>query len=471
MAAPPPYVAAEVWYVDAVGRLHESLTKRYPPEVVAGMILDANGHRMLPVQRRLLHRAAAAPAARYSSMPDDFAGPVAATHKVRMLMKLFGKDLSDDAVARMAADPWMLVAQLSFLSGFVGWMPGTDFRVRLNRQQRTDNGVPFPARRYRKLVRQMRRTLAQAEALKQQVLLHHMRVVGQSGLAYSITEEEMRADPDAACFVAYWTARKNRRREFTLAGRDNPFDVIAEMLYARCEVRGAATDWWMLARVYPRPAALARIGQDRLGELLGQWVALMRLTADRLEDLHRQWPADFDHTRMVVRPGMDLSTWNAVAQAYNAARAGWLACLETAGAVRLLNAVCPGKAMRLMAADLVSWHTAPGSVVDPQTAVWAALPKPWDVLNGTACPARTVELVCNESGVDPRATGWTAAAQHGGQVADWKPTPELVHGVEVTDPLWAGLLRRAGVFSGRPLTTDDAAVAGAYLTEHTGSKP
>jgi hypothetical protein len=33
----------------------------------------------------------------------------------------------------------------------------------------------------------------------------------------------------------------------------------------------------------------------------------------------------------------------------------------------------------------------------------------------------------------------------------WAPTPELVHGVQVSSPALALALRKAGVFSGRPL--------------------
>lgn len=34
------------------------------------------------------------------------------------------------------------------------------------------------------------------------------------------------------------------------------------------------------------------------------------------------------------------------------------------------------------------------------------------------------------------------------------PTPELVHGVSIADPVWASLLRRAGVFSGKHIKPD-----------------
>lgn len=457
--------------MDVFDRLHQTLDARPTPEAVASLIREAlrfgsGFSRLLPVQDRILRRAAQSPAGGYSSMHDDFERPVAADHKVRTLLALFDKQLPDDVVRRMAEDPWLLHGQLAFLSGFLGWMPGAHPATSrsLNREQRAAIGVDIPRRRYRKLVRQMRRTDRRAWDLKRQVMLRQMVLVGRSGLAYSITVDEMRADPDAAAFVAYWTAQRNRRRQFSLAGRDNPFDQIAEMLFARCQTRGADTDWWMIARVYPVPEVLARLDQDRLGQLMAHWFGFMRLAADRMRDLAAAWPDDFDRSTMVVRRGMDSSTWNTVAQAYNAARAAWINVVDAAGARSVLTAVCPGKAMRLMAGDLAAWHDRQtGSTADPQTRVWASLPAPWDAIDGTVpCTSAMVKRHCHQQGVDPSLSGWIAPAFTGGPAADWKPTPELVHGVEVTDPLWAGLLRRSGVFSGRPLDADGRQVAAGY---------
>jgi hypothetical protein len=155
---------------------------------------------------------------------------------------------------------------------------------------------------------------------------------------------------------------------------------------------------------------------------------------------------------MIVKRGMDSSTWNTVAQAYNTARAGWINTLSASGALGLLDVACPGKVMRLMAADLAYWHKSTGSDVDPNTLAWAELPLPWDVLNGTVeSTRRQVAEACVRSGLDPRKSGWTDSRATGA-VAVFKPTPELVHGVSVVDPVWAGLLRRAGVFSGKHLT-------------------
>lgn len=476
--------------------LHRSLDARLTPEAVCKLILDVPGVALMPAQRRVLQRAAGSRAAVYSSMADDFERPEPAVHKVRVLLELLAQDgvlgtlvkgdVTPEMVAQLAGDPWRLLGQLRILAPFVGWYPGRDFQSRMNRQQRAGDQLGLSKRKYNRLVRHLVRTEGRAVRLQQQILLRQLVMVGRSGLAYSITLDEMRADPIGACFVAYWVAQRNRRRQFTLDGRDNPFDTIAQALLDRCVAAPAGTvDWWMIARAYPQPVVVARLDDARRGQLMGDWFGFMRLAAEMLRGQYDSWPVRdvepvvpddmwsarpglmpsresrggrtekvVDRKTMIVRAGVDSSTWNTLAQAYNAARSGWLNCVGAAGALEVLDAACPGKVMRLMAADLAYYHRQQGGGLDPQTQVWAALPLPWEALAGDEeCTADTVEWACRGEGVDPHATGWTAPRQVGA-VAEWKPTPELVHGVEVADPLWAGLLRRAGVFSGKGVNED-----------------
>ena len=39
----------------------------------------------------------------------------------------------------------------------------------------------------------------------------------------------------------------------------------------------------------------------------------------------------------------------------------------------VLDQMCPGKVLRLMAADVAFWHRAVGGGLEPDTAVWAEL--------------------------------------------------------------------------------------------------
>lgn len=446
--------------INALEELHATLDARARPEEVADLILSVIGDRLTRPERNLLGRAARHSWWRrgsYSSMTADFSRPVGADRQVATLARLFAQDADDltDAVL----DPVELRRIAAGAGELIGWAPDqANFRTdRLSRTQRSAAGVDLPKRQYNRRWRFLVRLSAKIDRLDTELRKRDLMLVGRSGLAADITLDRFRADPGAACFVAYFVARRNLRREFSLSGRTNPFDEIADLLYRRC-VADPDTDWWMVSRGYPVPEVVARLSAQERGELLGRWFALMRGAA---EILQRCWDPTVERSEMIVRRGMDSSTWNTVAQAYNTARAGWLSAIAASGAERMLDAACPGKVMRLMAADLAAWHRSTGGTVDPDTRVWAALPLPWQVLSGEAgCTRQTVEQVCRHYRVDPHARGWTAPRQ-AGRVVAFEPTPELVHGVSIADPVWAALLRRAGVFSGKHIRDDyRAALAG-----------
>ncbi|MFI7416341.1 hypothetical protein [Nonomuraea sp. NPDC049684] len=439
--------------------LHRSLDRRMRPEDVADLISLALDGSLSSPERLTLDRAATRSQRRrghVSSMTEEFVRPRGGGQQLAAVARLF---THPEWTVRNADDPVSL-AEVARLAGQeIGWSPDrADYKYdRLNRAARRESGIDLPKRQYNRRFRALGRLSAKSAKLSDGQELRRLVLVGRGGFAAGISWDRFAADPDAACFVAYFTARRNLRRQFALHGKDNPFDDVARTLLARCE-KNPDTDWAMIALVYAKPSVLARLSDADRGEMLGAWYAVMRQCAQRLE---KAWPArPPDRQSMVVRRGDDSSTWNTVAQAYNAARAGWLACLQSMDALPLLDAACPGKAMRLMAADLAWWHQRTGGGLNPDTKVWAALPLPWEVLSGrVTCTRADVERACREAGLDPAESGWTAGPA-GHRVARFAPTPELVHGVTIADPVWASLLRRAGVFSGRrirPDLADDAA--------------
>ena len=422
------------------------------PETVARIITgdpDAAGY-FTAGEMVLLRRVAAARSPRWvSSMPEDFERPPDASAQIRAALGVFGATVNGD-LAGIAADPARIAVLVDQLGGPLGWRHGMDWK-----RDRLTEGPPPRRRGPAGLGGAPRPTtstsgscgtwktnaqrMAHAQAFRRLVL------TGRSGFAVDIPAGRFTACPDAAAFIAYWVARKNRRRVFSLEGKENPMDHLAAALLERCK-RSPDTDWAMIAQVWAQPEALQRLSDEDRGVLAGQWWRVMR---DCSAELAGAWPQDADRLSMIVRRGMDSSTWNMMAQAYNAARAGWLNCTSLSGAGALTAPFLPGKVMRLMAADLAWWHRASGGDVDPDTKAWARLPFPWDVINGLAvCTRADVEAACAEAGVDPAARGWTAPHAPG-DVAVFTPTPELVHGVAIGDPQWAGLLRRAGVFSGK----------------------
>ncbi|WP_090939407.1 hypothetical protein [Nonomuraea jiangxiensis] len=428
--------------------LHGSLDRRYRPEDVAVLVLRALEGRLTRRERVVLQRAArhsSRGAGGFSSMSSDYARPVGGARQVAAATRMFGQSGEVDP-----DDPESLLEFAATVGRSIEWVPSrTDFLAdRLNREARDAAGMDLSKRQYNRRFRMLRRLAAKAGTLAVERDKRRLLIVGVTGFAAEVPLERFAADVDAACFVAYYTARRKLRREFSLAGRDNPFDEIAALLLDRCTSR---SDWWLIAQARTTPDVLARLSEEERGTLLGRWSSVLRHSASMLRE---RWRHDTDRETMTVRRGDDSTTWNNLAVAYNAARAGWLACLSAMGALELLEASCPGKIMRLMAADLAAWHHATGGGVDPNTKVWAALPPPWEVLDGTATSTRAdVEAACRAAGLDPAASGWTTPAPPRA-TAVFRPTPELVHGVTVADPVWAAVLRRAGVFSGRQVKED-----------------
>jgi hypothetical protein len=437
----------------ALVELHRSLDRRYRPEDVADLVLRVLDGRLSRRERAVLEAAAKHSMRRqggFSSMSDDYARPVGGARQIAAANRLFEQDVEADP-----DDPAALLAFAARTGRQLRWVPErSDFLAdRLNRQARDAAGLDLSKRQYNRRFRMLRRVAAKASTLGVEQDKRRLLLVGVAGFATDIPLRRFTADADAACFVAYYTARRKLRREFSLAGRENPFDRIAEMLLDRCTHGG---DWWMIAQVRAAPDVLDHLSDQERGRLLGQWSAVMRYSADLLR---ARWKSGTDRTSMIVRRGDDSTTWNNLAVAYNSARASWLACLHSLTAQDLLDIVCPGKVMRLMAADLAAWHRGTGGDVDPDTKVWAALPPPWEVIDGTAaCTRADVAAACRTAGLDPVKSGWTAPARKR-KVAEFRPTPELVHGVSIADPVWAALLRRAGVFSGKQVRPDLAADA------------
>ncbi|MGW6446087.1 hypothetical protein [Lentzea sp. NPDC055074] len=345
-------------------------------------------------------------------------------------------------------DPVSVLEFASLVGAEISWDPDrTDFlHDRLNRDARATAGIELSKRQYNRRFRMLRRLAAKADRLDRMIVTRDVTLLAAAGFVDAIDRDRFRADVDAACFIAYYTARRKKRREFTLQGRDNAFDEVAAALFRRCRL-ASGTDWAMIALAHPTEEVLGHLTPAELGDLIGRWSAATRAAATVLGDLWHE--NDFDQANMVVRRGHDSSTWNTFARAYNAARAGWIACLDAAGAVDLLAGAWPGKAMRLMAADLAWWHRNSGGDLHSDTDVWAALPLPWDVLDGSAtCTRADVEHACRRLEMDPARSGWSAPPARGA-VARSRPTPELVHGVAVADPVWGMALRRAGVYSGK----------------------
>ncbi|MFT2017404.1 hypothetical protein ACMA1D_16420 [Streptomyces sp. 796.1] len=441
--------------------LHASLTQRKRPEDVARLIQELHAARGTTLD--VATGAALAAAAEhslsnlwhgYTSMLEDFARPVGAQRQLARATSLFAS-VSELPVSA-GDDPDQIEAVIRRAGEEIGRAYGQNHFAadRLNRAARTAAGLgEMSKRQYNKRFRLLRRMEAKLARLIHQ---HHCREVtmtGKGALAHTLSYELFAADADSAAFIAYLTARGYMRSVFTNGRQRQVYDEVAEALFNRLRAAPERACWYAVAHAYPTTEVLARVSDQDLTRLLVRWNQVLRQVADLLEGIWNRRP--LERNTMIVRRGDDSTTWNQAAQSWNTARAHWLALLEELGQYEILDRFCPGKVPRLMAADVVGWHSMSGGEdgsgdgLHPDTHVWAELPLPWKVLRGEEeCPRSLVEAVCLRHRVDPVARAWTGPRPTAKAVA-FRRTPELVHGVAVADPLLASVLRSAGVYSGK----------------------
>lgn len=428
----------------ALDELYASLGQRRRPEDVASLIGLALGDRLSRRERLVLGRAArhteSAPF-HQSMMSDDWERPVGATKQVATIAALFD-ELDHDTVPPDPEDPADLQRWTDELGELIGCAP---LSGRLpSRADAESAGWTGSRRNYVRRAKALTHLAAKAARIEQAQQRRRYALTGRGGLVTEITADDFASDPDAAAFVAYFVARTNVRRTFSLSGKDNPMDEVAAMLLDRL---GPDANWSAIARVHPSKRVLHHLDDTALGHLIGRWSNLMRDCATELERLNNARPVD--RTTMVVRKGMDSATWNLAAQAYNKARDGWINALDTSGNNPALDAHCPPKAMRLMAGDLFAWYRSTGrDPVAPDVKVAAQLPPVWTAGHPDPCTRQDVITACHNADVDPHRSGW-AGPRAPRLRSTFRPTPELVHGIIVEDPLLAAALRRGGAFSGK----------------------
>lgn len=446
--------------------LYETLHQRQRPEDVAELLLPLLEQRLTPAQTATLRRAAAHSLRRsewqYSAMAPTFRTLVGADRQLHKAAELFHLPVEPTPRGEVPAEVEQFLQQLNPL---LGKQAGHhNYRTdRLDRAARVAAGLDLSKRQYNKRFRMIRHLEEKLETMRQEERKLAFELIAKHGLVQQLDYETFVQDLDSAAFIAYYTARCNVRSEFTITGQQRPYDEVADMLFQRCAGHTPAlvarwlgeasfsprptANWWAIAQVYPAPHVLAHLSSVQQGELLGRWTSLLHEMATYLGQVWAQ--NTFQRATMIVKRGDDSSTWNAAAGAWNKARDTWINLLYALGMEFVLDDLCFGKALRLMAADVVAWHRSAGQGLDPNTQVWAALPLPWEVFAGTAtCTQAQVRVACQQAGLDPEKSGWLAPRPH--EVVAFRPTPELVHGVQVTNPYLAAVLKRHRYFSGKP---------------------
>jgi len=441
-------------------KLHDSLSLRIRPEDIAEQILQVLDGKLSSQERMLLNMAAKGSLKRrwfgYTSMLQKFMEPVGAERVVSKTQEIF---LHGDKGFSETDNPLALEAFIkSALPEIHKTFGENDFKQhRLNREERGKKSLTFSRRQYNKRWRLLTRLEKKHRTLINELQKRELQMISKHGLAHQIPQGLFLQDENSACFIAYLTAKLNLRSEFTLKGQQNAYDSIADMLYKRATGRpdyrednagglASMANWWAIAHVYPAVEVLQNISDVQKGILLGKWTSILQQISGRLEEL---WDSgNYDPETMIVKRGNDSTGWNITAGAWNRARDTWMNLMYAMGTEYILDELCFGKVMRLMAGDLAHWFRISGRGLEANTKVWRQLPYPWEVFSGkAACNRRMVESACIHANVDAEKSGWIAPRYHG--IAEYKPTPELVHGVAISNPFLAAVLKKHGYFSGK----------------------
>ena len=426
--------------------LHRSLDERWRPENVAQAILGLID--LQRSERRVVEQAASAGRKNFwFTMSRDFHRPADMQRQLKVAEELFGRKVTFAPDDLLPIETWVEAIERT-----IGKQLGrNDFKYdRMTSGQRRTAGIEMSRRQYNKRFRLVMRMERKMLRIAREKFKRSLVLASKSRLASRISWDDFSADLNSACFIAYFVARANLRSIFTNTSQVRAYDEICETLMDRCLRSPGTTNWWAIAQAMPTREVLGHLDDEQKGVLLGDYFNVLNDAAMLLKEL---WESSggFDE-KMIVRRGNDSTTWNVTAGAWNKLRDGWFSLMYSLGMIDGVEQMCPGKVLRLIAADVARWHEASGGGVHPDTLVWKELPRPWEVITGEAsCPKSLVDEICVRHGIKPEDSAWSAPRPEG-YLEKFTPTPELVHGVVVSSPLLAMVLRKAGVFSGRPTT-------------------
>ncbi|MDN3691603.1 hypothetical protein QWZ06_04725 [Chryseobacterium tructae] len=435
--------------MNTIEQLYQTLDQRRRPEDVAEMIVELMRSHLAIHELATLSKAANRSLKNsiygYTSMLETFGKAVGAEKQIKKAIEIFKIDEKENSGYHSVEAIEKFLHEVSpLIHKEVG---ENNFKSdRLNKDLRKLAGLDISKRNYNKKWRLLKRIEIRLQKFIHESKKIELQKIAKHGLSHTISFEDFSKDLNTACFIAYFNARSNLRSTFTNQSQERPFDEICEMLFNRCMKDSNNTHWEAISYLYSDAQVLQHLNDEQKGKLLGKWTAILNEISDYLEELWNE--NDIYRKTMAVKKGNDSTTWNNTAGAWNKARDNWMNLIYALGLECILDDICFGKVMRLMAADVIAWHLSSGGKIDPNTEVWNIVPLPWEVFQERAfCNKEMIVKACQEAGIDPEKSGWIAPRIHG--VSEFKPTPELVHGVTVSNPFLAKVLRQNKYFSGK----------------------
>lgn len=436
--------------IDARNRLKASLVRRESTVNVAKAILDLG---FLPEDSEL-HTKLSSLSYRgtygyYDAVYDDYDRVDSADDQLETFAVLFPNVSIDEALSvtvdhlsYVSAHQDLITSALYSLGVPSGWSANDALRKRFSLDWTV--GSASSKKAFVKRLRFLNSFEEKLGRVFDTLQLRHAQMQAKSRLAYAVDAEKL--DDISLSFVAYLAARANRRSLFMLGGQSKAFDDISDALR---DMIPADANWEQIAYVSPTMNVFERLTQDALGRLIGKFHSEMTVAANQLRQLFPNLPVRM-RAEMVMVKGVDSSRWNAYAGALNTMRSAWISATIAAGLDSVLDKYLPGKAPRLMAADLVWWARNNGQELHEDTRMFSKLPYPWEVISGEKKLNRakilSVAHKANVTNIDE--TGWVGPRT--GVISEVAAAePITVHGIVVSDPNLAVMLRKAGAFSAK----------------------
>ena len=405
--------------------LHRSIEERWRPEEVA-----AAATLLLPELRDLLR-----PASRYSwgdARFDRYGRPGFRGHSISL------------GVLASLGLPSDLDAAIGLLEHETGLI-SDDLRDRMPSPVRRQAGIKISRRAYMRQCRVLLSLRRKRAAVVSRGRFSRWERVAQSGWALDLgLESFMRLTPVTRVFVAYYVARRQRQSVFSGSGQDAAWDRVSDNLFP------LITPAPCLGLIFPHKDVLRSMTDAGRTMLLFKGYAELFAMAQVMGALWLSLGAD--RATMEVQRGMNSSDWNILAGAWNGVRSLWISLIYACGREEDLDRLLPGKAMRLMASDVMAWHRSLGDDEGPDVKVFKQLPLPWDVVLGREVCGR--ELVLTAISRARVKDTWTKPREPQPPVPT-KITNALVHGVAAESPELADMLRRAGWFAGKGVVAKD----------------
>ncbi len=439
--------------MEKLKKLYETLKLRKRPEDIAQMVKEVLEADLSYSELKIIDKAAKNSLKRnffnYTSMAQEFSKVVGAEKRIKKIIEIFELEEIENINPNHIPDIKNFIATVSPL--IYKKVGGNNFLSdRLNKDQRKEIGLDISKRRYNKKWRLLKKLENKLIKYQRELRKKEFQLISKHGIVHNLEYDEFKKDKNTACFIAYYNARCNLRSVFTNGSQTRAFDEISEMLFNRCKTENLnsknKTNWLAISYLYTGQNVLSNLTDKQKGELLGKWTSILQEISILLDEVWKK--SNINRKTMIVKRGNDSTTWNNTAGAWNKARDQWMNLIYSLGLESILNDICFGKVMRLMAGDVAFWHFKSGGNLDPNTEVWNKLPLPWEVFNKVAfCNKDLVIKYCNDAGINAEKSGWIAPRIHG--IERYPPTPELVHGVQISNPFLASILKKHKCFSGK----------------------